>query len=319
MKNIKMITILYVEDQVIISLALTETIQSFGYRVITANSGEKALDIAENLNHIDLVLMDIDLGCGIDGPETARRILEKRNIPILFLTSHAEEAFVERVRKITRYGYVIKDSGDFVLRSSIEMALELFGAHLQLLQKEEDLQQHQIELIYQNEELKRVQLELEASRTQYINLFEMSPVGYFILDEKKAIIQCNLKAKEQLGLQADDLTRKNIHQYILPQDLDIFYHFYTKLIETGKIQVCEIHLIHANSGSSSVRMEGIVRNTSENKKKCHLVVSRVVEPAPFQSNWKGDLPDEQKKKNAPKRFIIKKRQRPAYFNSNAGY
>ena len=50
-------------------------------------------------------------------------------MPIVFLTSHAERETVERVRGITRYGYVVKDSGDFVLQSSIEMAFELFGAH----------------------------------------------------------------------------------------------------------------------------------------------------------------------------------------------
>jgi PAS domain S-box-containing protein len=77
----------------------------------------------------DLVLMDIDIGKRIDGTETARRILKNKNIPVVFLTSHAEREMVERVRGITRYGYIIKNSGDFVLQSSIEMAFELFEAH----------------------------------------------------------------------------------------------------------------------------------------------------------------------------------------------
>ena len=73
--------------------------------------------------------MDIDLGAGIDGTEAARHILEQKNLPIVFLTSHSERARVEKVRDITRYGYVVKNSGDFVLQSSIEMAFDLFEAN----------------------------------------------------------------------------------------------------------------------------------------------------------------------------------------------
>jgi hypothetical protein len=35
---------------------------------------------------------------------------------------------VDKVSGVTRYGYVVKNSGDFVLQSSIEMAFELFEA-----------------------------------------------------------------------------------------------------------------------------------------------------------------------------------------------
>ena len=111
-------TILLVEDEVIIALAESKTIRQFGYKVIMAHNGDEAVRGATGDAGIDLVLMDIDLGKGIDGTESARRILEKKNIPIVFLTSHYEREMVERVRGITRYGYVIKNSGNFVLQSS---------------------------------------------------------------------------------------------------------------------------------------------------------------------------------------------------------
>lgn len=75
--------------------------------------------------------MDIDLGRGIDGTEAATRILEQRRVPIVFLTSHAEREVVDRVKGITRYGYVVKNSGPFVLVESVHMGLELFEAHEQ--------------------------------------------------------------------------------------------------------------------------------------------------------------------------------------------
>jgi PAS domain S-box-containing protein len=132
-------TILLVEDEVIIGMAQAQTIKDFGYEVVTAYSGEVAVQMIAETKDIDLVLMDIDLGQGIDGTEAARQILAMRNIPIVFLTSHAEKMFVDKVKKITGYGYVIKNSGNFVLQASIEMAFELFQAHAKTQENEAHL------------------------------------------------------------------------------------------------------------------------------------------------------------------------------------
>jgi PAS domain S-box-containing protein len=132
-------TILLVEDQAVLAMTETKALQSFGYEVVTVSSGEQAVEEAVRDRRISLVLMDIDLGSGIDGPEAARRILEKRTIPVVFLSAHSEEEYVGRVREITRYGYIIKNSGNFVLRSSIEMAFQLFEATTQAREGEERL------------------------------------------------------------------------------------------------------------------------------------------------------------------------------------
>jgi len=121
--------ILLVEDDPLISTLTSLLLGDFGYGVVTAGNGEDAVRKAITDERVSLVLMDIDLGPGIDGTRAAQEILAKRTLPIVFLTSHAEEEMVRRVRGITRYGYVIKNSGDFVLQSSIEMAYELFDAH----------------------------------------------------------------------------------------------------------------------------------------------------------------------------------------------
>lgn len=177
-------TILLVEDEAVISFIEEETLRSFGYEVITASSGEEAVEIAANNETIDLILMDIDLGDGMDGTGAAKEILGIRTIPIVFLTSHSEFSMVEKVRGITRYGYVIKNSGDFVLQSSIEMAFELFNAHSiatmrnrELAVLNEELNSVIDEQNATNEKLIANQHELELSEALFHGLFDNMTSG----------------------------------------------------------------------------------------------------------------------------------------------
>lgn len=136
MPEIKSKTILLVEDEPVAATVTSRIIEKAGYNVITADSGEKAIAATGSCGEISLILMDIDLGEGMDGPEAARNILTKCHIPIVFLTSHAEKEYVDRVKEITRYGYILKGSSSFVLQESIQMAFELFDKHEQIRKKE---------------------------------------------------------------------------------------------------------------------------------------------------------------------------------------
>jgi PAS domain S-box-containing protein len=135
----KATTILLVEDQAIIALAQKAELQKRGYRVVVAESGAEALDLAASLAELDLVLMDIDLGPGMDGTEAAKLILAARELPLIFLSSHTEPAIVERTEAITSYGYVVKSAGITVLDASIKMAFRLFAAQRELSRTAADL------------------------------------------------------------------------------------------------------------------------------------------------------------------------------------
>ena len=132
-------TILLVEDEAIIAMTEKMTLDRFGYDVIIAGSGEAAVEIVEKNPDIDLILMDIDLGAGMDGTEAAALILKDRDLPVVFLSSHMEPEIVARTEKITSYGYVVKDSSGTVLDASIKMAFKLFAAKVREKKKEEAL------------------------------------------------------------------------------------------------------------------------------------------------------------------------------------
>jgi PAS domain S-box-containing protein len=138
--------ILLVEDEAVIALDEAHTIASYGYEVSTVHSGEAAVEAVSSDPDIALILMDIDLGRGMDGTEAAELILRNHHLPIVFLTNHAEKQYVDKVKMITEYGYVLKSSGEFVLIESINMALKLFETHTRLKMEIEERKQKEIEL-----------------------------------------------------------------------------------------------------------------------------------------------------------------------------
>ncbi len=196
-------TILLVEDDVLIAMNESQRLRSFGYHVLTANNGEKAIDMVGSSTTIDLILMDIDLGAGISGPEAAQLILGKKTLPIVFLTSHNEKEMVEKVRGITRYGYVIKNSGDFVLQSSIEMAWELFDQKQREQEQRRQLQlsNHQLidttallEGVFESSDIPMVLIALPELRIRIANPASLKQLGF---DTKGSLLGLPLSKLEQ--------------------------------------------------------------------------------------------------------------------------
>lgn len=136
-------TILLVEDEAIIAQAEEKILSRHGFTVITAYSGEDAVEIFLQSPEIDLVLMDINLGSGMDGTRAAEIILRHREIPLIFLSSHTEREVVEKTEGITSYGYIVKNSGEVVLIASIRMAFRLFEARTKEREKDAALREKQ--------------------------------------------------------------------------------------------------------------------------------------------------------------------------------
>lgn len=142
MGNEKSKSILLVEDEGLIAMAEKQQLEKYGYCVHHAISGEAAVKaIMDGTVQADLILMDIDLGDGMDGTQAAELLLSHKDIPILFLSSHSDRAIVAKTEKISSYGYVVKNSGIVVLDASIKMAFKLFDSKIQEQKKEASLQQ----------------------------------------------------------------------------------------------------------------------------------------------------------------------------------
>ena len=111
-----------VEDEPLVSDFVAGVIGLMGHEAAAiARNGADALKAADN-QPIDLAIMDIDLGKGVDGIETARQ-LAKRGIQALFLTAYGDIKTLQDALKIKPLGYVIKPADEADIRAAVATAL----------------------------------------------------------------------------------------------------------------------------------------------------------------------------------------------------
>ena len=122
--NGKRPSILVVEDELIVAENLRLVLNGMGYDVpATAGTSEEALDQSCACNP-DLILMDIVLeGSPMDGIETAKKIRNDREVPVIFVTAFSDDKTLERVKSTQPHAYILKPFNDRELHSAIELAL----------------------------------------------------------------------------------------------------------------------------------------------------------------------------------------------------
>jgi len=115
--------VLVIEDENITALEIQNKLENWGYEVVgLAGSGEEAIEIA-NENGIDLILADIVLRGDMDGIDAVDRISNRYDVPVIYLTAHADGDTFRRAKMTKPSGYVIKPFDDTELKYSIEIAL----------------------------------------------------------------------------------------------------------------------------------------------------------------------------------------------------
>ena len=110
-----------------------------------------------------------------------------------------------------------------------------------------DLRVHQIELELQNEELRRLQLSLDAERARYFDLYNLAPVGYCAVNKKGLILQANLAAATLLGEGRRELVGRPITRHILKEDQDVFYLNRKLIFESGEPRAFELRMVKHDS------------------------------------------------------------------------
>ncbi len=124
-----------------------------------------------------------------------------------------------------------------------------------------ELQVHQTELQMQNEELKRVQHELEESRSnyrgKYQDLYDFAPVGYFTLTPKGLITEVNLTGATHLGMPRPKLIGRGFGHFISPKSLDLWDKHIISVFGHEDKQTCDLRLKREDESSFYARLNSI--------------------------------------------------------------
>jgi two-component system sensor histidine kinase/response regulator len=196
--------ILIVEDEMIAALALQETLQRAGCRVITiASSAQEALS---SLQHQipDLVLMDINLEGKEDGIIIGKKILHEYELPVVFITAYADRETIKRAREVFPYGYIVKPWQEGELLAVLETAIY---KHLA------DRKTH----------------ELQETRNKFFSI-----IGHDLRSPLAALAVTT----RALGRHLDTLSKEQLKEFVedIQHTVENLYAFTDNMLEWAKIQ-----------------------------------------------------------------------------------
>ncbi|MCU0324614.1 MAG: response regulator [Spirosomaceae bacterium] len=118
--------ILLIEDEFLLATDLKMTLQEEGYEVLEVfDNGIEALEFYKN-NEIDLLICDINIDGDWDGIETAKRLLDVKPAPLIYLTALSDAETIERAKKTFPAAYISKPFQISVLRMAVELAIHNF-------------------------------------------------------------------------------------------------------------------------------------------------------------------------------------------------
>ena len=135
------------EDEAIIRLDLSETLQEEGYDVVAETGrGDEAVRLVRE-HQPDIAILDIKMP-GLDGLSAAREIAGERLAAVLILTAFSQRDLIERARDAGALGYLVKPFQKAELLPAIEVALgrfkEMKALHDQATSLEEQLESRKV-------------------------------------------------------------------------------------------------------------------------------------------------------------------------------
>ncbi len=115
--------ILIVEDEALIAMDLARQLERAGYSVTgIADNRDDAVALCREVTPA-LALLDICIRPPADGIQTAIDLLQCADIPVVFLTSYADDETIDRAAAVSPYGYLLKPFDERTLLATVRMAL----------------------------------------------------------------------------------------------------------------------------------------------------------------------------------------------------
>jgi PAS domain S-box-containing protein len=123
----------------------------------------------------------------------------------------------------------------------------------------QELQVHQLELEMQNDELRLVNEALERQQARFAGIYDLAPIGYFIMAYNGIIEEVNNAGIELLQAPRLILVGRPFDVFICADDLQAFRNFY-KAMQSGERQGCQLRIISKAGRVFYAQLEGVCTN-----------------------------------------------------------
>jgi PAS domain S-box-containing protein len=184
-------TIMIVDDDTMLSAYLEKQLSRQGHTVLGRfSSGEAAVAAVQSLRP-QIILMDIELGDGINGITATQRISALVDIPVIFLTGYSQDSLVQQAKALSPYGYLIKPVSERELQATIEMTL------------------------YKH----TVDRQVKISEARYRSLVEQASDGIFLCDAQGNLLDANPAGCQMIGYSCAEILKLNLRDLITSEDL----------------------------------------------------------------------------------------------------
>jgi PAS domain S-box-containing protein len=130
----------------------------------------------------------------------------------------------------------------------------------------------------QNEELRKTHREINELLTKYFDLYELAPVGYFVIDQKGLIREANLTGANLLGIQMRYLSKERFSRFVAEDSQDQFYFHRKLIVETGAKQICELRLVKTDGTVFHAQLHSIAMQDGDgNSNQFRTAVTDITE------------------------------------------
>jgi PAS domain S-box-containing protein len=128
--------LLIVEDEGLVAEEIALRVRQMGHRVAAiVDNAADAYAFVETVRP-DMALLDINIRGDAGGIEVARRFRHDFDVPVVFLTAHADTTTLQQATETEPFGYVVKPFDQRVLAATLETALRRRRAEQKLAKME---------------------------------------------------------------------------------------------------------------------------------------------------------------------------------------
>jgi len=218
--------ILVVEDESVTGRVVQALLGQMGVaRVRVVPSGEQALAELESFAP-DLVLMDIQLQGRMNGIEAAQRMSDRMDVPIIFMTAHAEEDLVRLARAARPYGYVLKPFDERTLRIAVEIGMARAREHRAL----------------------------KASEARFRSLVEVTSDWIWEIDTEDRYTYASPKVRDLLGYEPEGVLGRRPFDFMPPEEAEAVGRAFRPLKE-ARASFCQLPNTNRRRDGSLVVVE----------------------------------------------------------------